>query len=474
MSHGSDTETGPGWRPTHGRSGASTFATLVIAWNTSEPSRLGEIAVPAGPAAHVLGRGGALADDTRPRVAWYRQRPGVLSPSPPLTSQAISRAQLLVTFDGEAVTVERIGKLPLVVSGQPCERQTLRPGDTARLGHELLLTCVERGDDALRPRGKAPAFEPGLADAAGIVGESPRAFLLRDELAFYATRSEHVLVTGSSGSGKELVARALHRMSQRRDGPFVARNAATIPEGVLDAELFGHAKNFPQAGMSERRGLFGEAEGGVLFLDELGEISAQMQAHLLRVLDAGEYQRLGDNQPRVADVRVVAATNRPLDQLKSDVVARFKLRLSVPPLDERREDIPALARHLVRRICASSSELRERLLDRHGEPRLDPALVEALVLHDYATEVRELESLLLLAVAKSRSDHLALGEDLSARLKLTVERPSAGDARELDKTTIEQALSRAKGSVTQAARELGLRDRNVLYRLMRKLDVTAK
>ncbi len=128
----------------------------------------------------------------------------------------------------------------------------------------------------------------------------------------------------------------------------------------MDAELFGHAKNYPNQGSPERRGLVGEADGGTLFLDEFAELPASLQAHLLRVLDDGEYHRLGDARARRADLRLIAATNRPEQSLKHDVLARLKARIAVPDFDARREDIPLLVAHLLRRQAAGAPALLER------------------------------------------------------------------------------------------------------------------
>src|SRR5262249_38405316 len=200
----------------------------------------------------------------------------------------------------------------------------------------------------MRASSEAASFAFGAADTHGIVGESPAAWALRDTVAFAARSVGHVLIHGESGVGKELVARAIHALSARRARPLGARNAATFPEALVDAELFGNAKNYPNPGMIEREGVVGEADGSTLFLDEIGELPAALQAHLLRVLDrGGEYQRLGEPRVRRADLRVVAATNRSIDELKHDLAARLTLRVEVPSLADRREDIPLLARHLL-------------------------------------------------------------------------------------------------------------------------------
>src|SRR5262249_47887878 len=159
---------------------------------------------------------------------------------------------------------------------------------------------------------------------------------------------------------------------------------------LLDAELFGHAKNYPNQGMPERLGLIGEADGGTLFLDEFAELPQAHQAHLLRVLDAGEYQRLGEGRRRTSFFRLIAATNRDPASLKHDVLARLILRIETPRLDECRDDIPLLARHLLRTMASSDSILATRFfVDARpsGEPRMSADLVRVLLTHAYTANV---------------------------------------------------------------------------------------
>ena len=201
------------------------------------------------------------------------------------------------------------------------QRCTLKPGDTLLLKNQLLLLCARR---PLEMRGlrdfPASAVGPfGEPDALGIVGESPAVWRLRDRIAWNAKAGRHVLILGESGTGKELAARALHTLSPLAGRRFVARNAATIPAGLVDAELFGNVKGYPNAGMPERPGLVGEADGGTLFLDEIGELPQSLHANLLRVLDGGEYHRLGGSSARRADIRLIAATNRDPGALKHDL-----------------------------------------------------------------------------------------------------------------------------------------------------------
>jgi two-component system nitrogen regulation response regulator GlnG/two-component system response regulator HydG len=329
------------------------------------------------------------------------------------------------------------------------------------------------------------------------VGESPAAYRLRDLAAFHAKASTNVLLLGPSGSGKELAARAIHRLSRRADRPWVARNAATFPAGLIDAELFGNPRNYPNPGMAERPGLIGQADGGTLFLDEIGELPAELQAHLLRVLDGdGEYHRLGEAAPRRADLRLVAATNRDAQALKHDLLARLTLRLRLPGLEERREDIPLLARHLLKQAAARDPEVAARFVADKGawagEPRIDPALVDHLVRHHFAAHLRELETLLWQAMAGSRHYYVALTEEVLAHWT-PAPRPAREDPRPADPPVgldeapppaqpgappeptldeIRAAIAAADGNLARAARALGL-SRYALYRVLRKHGIDA-
>jgi DNA-binding NtrC family response regulator len=182
---------------------------------------------------------------------------------------------------------------------------------------------------------------------------------------------------------------------------MVSRNAATIPESIADAELFGNARGYPNPGMPERPGLVGASHGSTLFLDEIGELSQASQARLLRVLDEGEYQRLGESRQRLADIRVIGATNRQPSELKHDLLARLTLTVTVPDLNARREDIPLLIRHLLRRHANRDPRAFERFFPANSiSPQLSREFVETLLHHHYTTNIRELEAQLLSAVVR--------------------------------------------------------------------------
>lgn len=462
---------------------------LVIAWSAAEPHRVGEVAIIADQGtAMELGRGpGEDPSAEQARVRFFRQRPASMIEGPPLASPGLSRRQLqLIPMMGGA-RIDRIGKCAVEVNGKRVDAAEVRAGDVIVLKRELVLFCTRRPAFVPSPR-LFPAKQWGAfgdADEVGILGESPHVWKLREAVAFAAKADTHVLLLGASGTGKELAARAIHRLSTREGKAFVARNAATLPSGLIDAELFGNAKNYPNPGMPDRPGLIGEADGGTLFLDEIGELPVELQSHLLRVLDAdGEYQRLGEGTARRSKFRLIAATNRDFSALKHDFAARFTARVELPSLGSRREDVPLLARHLLLRAAKKSPEIAGHFIAQneagHEYPRMHPLLVQHLLQRPYGANIRELDAVLWRAMSESHHDVIEVPSDLrssSVVADRTLEEPSdissvdrigAGDRPEPEPDEIRAALQKHDGRVAEAARTLGLRSRYALYRLMKK------
>jgi transcriptional regulator with AAA-type ATPase domain len=451
------------------RQGAARLA-LVIVWSEAAPERVGEVAILGPPGSvYVFGRGEPPEEEREGAwIAFARHRPGVIAPAARIEAPAISRRQLRVQVQEDALLVTRTGRCPMAVGGRDVDRAVLLPGETLLLKRQMLLLCVPRTDrlPPLRDFPSAACGAFGAPDALGILGESPAAWQLREETAFLAKADGNILVSGPSGAGKELVARAAHALSRRASGPFVARNAATLPPGLVDAELFGHARNYPNPGSPERPGLIGQADGGTLFLDEIGEASHEVQAHLLRVLDAGEYHRLGEATARRADVRLIAATNRAATELKHDLAARLPLRVRVPDLDERREDIPLLSFHLLRHARQANPDIGARFFA-GDHPRLDPALVDHLVRRPYTTHVRELDAILWRAMTASPSDVVML----PAEPDPAPPPPKAPRRAPPAEPTVDEIRAAARhhgGNLAQAARALGLANRYALYRLLKR------
>ncbi len=451
-----------------GDEGREAFG-LVIAWSMEETQRVGEIAFfREGRGPFVLGRG--EDEEGEPRAGFVRQRPGEIDPTGALGGRAISRRQLLVRSNAAGLEVERVGRCPMLLNGRIAERGAITEGDTVELKGQLLLLCVRRTLAMAEMRyltkeARGPFGEP---DAVGILGESPAVWQLRDRLAFAAKANTHVLLVGPSGTGKELAARSIHELSSRAKRPLVSRNAATFPPGLIDAELFGNVKNYPNPGMPERPGLVGQANGGTLFLDEIAELPQEMQAHLLRVLDAdGEYQRLGEATARRTDLRLIGATNRDPSALKHDLLARLTVQVELPPLEARREDIPLLVRHLLSRAAERSSEVGGRFVVRRADGRVDarvePALIDVLLRHQYKAHVRELDALLWRAMAESAKDVAEVPSEMRLSGSYEPLEPSADQVRAI--------LGEEKGNITRAARALGLSSRFALYRLMKKYGI---
>lgn len=449
---------------------------LVVAWS-AEPGHVGEALVPVPGRRFVFGRGLATGDDPEPRLFLVRQRPGENAVAEPLTTPRISRVQLTIVSDGDRLTVESPGMLPLTLRGVRVERCVVSPGDVLHLGRQLVLVCVRR--PSLFAGAPAERHPFGTVDADGLVGESAAAWEIRERIAYLAARSEHALILGPSGSGKEVVAQAIHARGRREARPLLSRNASTLPEGIVDAELFGNARGYPHAGIPERPGLIGQANGTTLFLDEIGDLPVGVQTHLLRVLDAGEYTRLGEATPRHSDFRLIAATNRPLSALRSDVLARFQLRLELPTIAARKEDLPLLVEHEIRRI-ATYDPIARRYLDEEGRPRLDLAWVVSLLARRFETNVRELQTLLWDALGRSPTD--VLGEGLEAPSEAPAhadERGDAGDPAEAtgqervenERERVERVLAEHNGSLEDAWRALGLANRYALRRLLKKHNI---
>jgi len=443
----------------------ATALALVVQWSRDEPDRIGEAFLfPPRRGGWTLGR--ALRQGVTPvgRAHPYQQRPGENVRRPGLASPRISREQLRLRPNRGGLVIDNVGSATLRVNGEELTRALVYPGDCVELHRELVLVCVERPTLMPRPDHLPPLHPFGRPDPHGMVGESPAAWRLRSRLALLAGVEGHVLLTGPSGTGKELAAAALHAGSSART--LVSRNATTFPEGLLDAELFGTARNYPNPGTPARLGAVGEADGGILFLDEIGEISHEAQAHLLRVLDSGEFQRLGEDRRRRSHFRLVGATNRPAEALKQDFLARLGRRVALPGLDERREDIPLLARHLLDRI-----DERNPHLFATGRPRLHPRLVQGLVRHHYTTHTRELGNLLWEAV-----EQWALGPG-GKYLDLPLappERPSRRyvDSASLTRDEVLAAYRRCGGVSARVVEELGLKNRFQLHRLRRRLDLS--
>ncbi|MBS2020390.1 MAG: sigma-54-dependent Fis family transcriptional regulator [Deltaproteobacteria bacterium] len=447
----------------------------MLAWSLDEPARLGE-AFPVERTT-AFGRGTPLSDDPAPRGSFVRSRPGQTTPCAPIANARISRIHLVLEPDGDDIRIRSVGRASMRINGNVVTEGVAREGDVVELHNAAVFYVCRRPLQLAPMMGEVTPFAFGDADPFGLVGESEAAWALRAAYAFAASTDRHVLLLGESGVGKELGARSIHGLSARNALPFIARNASTMPETLLDAELFGNAKNYPNAGMPERPGLIGEADGSTLFLDEIGDLPEKSQVHLLRVLDSdGEYQRLGESRTRRSSLKLVAATNRAPDTLKHDFLARFVHRIEIPGLPHRREDIPLVAAHILRRIATGNASIAARFFERRNgeiaEARLQPELVARLLRHPFTHHVRELERILWVAIGTASGDFIGVTPEVDAELRDSAD--SAAEVTEVDRETLAKALADNDRSPTKTAKALGLKNRYVLIRLLKKHGLSAK
>ncbi len=298
-----------------------------------------------------------------------------------------------------------------------------------------------------------------LEGSSDLIGESAGMQLVRRLIAKVAPTNSTVLILGETGTGKELVARALHDQSLRAEMPFVPINCGALPENLIESELFGHRKGAFTGAEEHRIGLFEVAHGGTLFLDEIGELPKSMQAKLLRFLESGEIRRVGDNESFICDVRVVCATNRRLDAMVADGAFREDLwfrintfEIPIPPLRERIDDIRLLAHHLA---------------VRHGAPAgcddevFAPEILAVLEQHTWPGNVRELanvieHALILCDSEPIRPEHLPQRFTVRQPLAAVMTTPSTVNLRDLELQAIQDALDRHSGNKPKAAEDLGI------------------
>jgi two-component system, NtrC family, response regulator AtoC len=339
---------------------------------------------------------------------------------------------------------------------------------------ELALTVrgalqANRLRQAMARAGEAPPAPTDRID--GIIGESPIMRRIKALIArIAASPASTVLVTGESGTGKDLVARAIHAHSDRSSGPFLNITCSALPSALLESELFGHERGAFTDAKTRKPGLFEHADGGTVFLDEVGEMEPPLQAKLLRFLEDKRFRRVGGAQDQRADVRVVAATNVDLREavragsFRGDLYYRLAvLAVQLPPLRERTEDLPAIAAHLIGRFNQEFGR------DVHT---IAPNALDLLTHHPWPGNIRELRNALERAVLLSEGSELQtddfgfLGatavDDAAFRL------PASGvDIRELERDLVVQALERAGGNQTRAAELLGMNRDQIRYRINR-------
>ncbi len=365
------------------------------------------------------------------------------------------------------------GGVPVRYAGRCVGALVVRWAPGVPVDPDDLAVLLTAGAAAVGPALTAAAAARTAADAPGVhglLGVSAGIREVRAAVERAASAPFPVLIEGESGSGKELVARSLHRLGPRRDRTFCPLNCAALPDDLVESELFGHARGAFTGAAAERQGVFEDAHGGTLFLDEVGELSLRAQAKLLRAIQEGEIRRVGENVARRVDVRLVTATNRDLraeaqaQRFRPDLLFRLDvIRIVVPPLRERREDLPLLVEHFWRDASARVG----------GKAVLSAATVAALVRHDWPGNVRELQNVLASLVVRAGRRGVVTPSALPAAFAGSPPAPGLrlDAARRLfEEHFIRAALVRAGGRRALAAKELGL-SRQGLAKLMSRLGL---
>jgi two-component system nitrogen regulation response regulator NtrX len=346
------------------------------------------------------------------------------------------------------------------------------------LSLEKTLITISRALEHGRLERENANLRARLDERTELIGQSEAIRVLREQIAMAAPTAGRVLIHGENGSGKELVARAVHALSARRDRPFVEVNCAAIPEELIESELFGHEKGAFTGALARRRGKFEAADGGTLFLDEIGDMSVKTQAKVLRALEEQAFERVGGREVVKVDVRVIAASNRQLDtliaqgQFREDLYYRLNvIPIEVPPLRVRRDDIPLLVDHFIAVFCAENGK---RLKTVSGE-----ALAYFLG-YDWPGNVRELRNMVERLVIMTPGDTIT-AEDLPVPLRPKEPAAAAPDGHERSLKEARDGFERAyilaelrahDWNMTRTAERLGI-ERSHLYRKIKAYGITA-
>ena len=358
------------------------------------------------------------------------------------------------------------GSIPLAVEGVQAGAFDFitKPWDNAALLQRINVALeINKPDTVIEEKGKF--------DRSFIIGRSPALLNILNTIERIAATDAPVLIMGENGTGKELIAEAIHRNSHRRSGPMVKVNLGGISSSLFESEMFGHKKGAFTGAIADREGRFGMSDGGTIFLDEIGDLDFNCQVKLLRVLQEHTYEMLGDSTPRRCDVRVVCATNADLPAMvrertfREDLFYRINLiTVTLPPLRERKEDIPLLVDHIVSRHCDICGTER---------PEITPDAIAFLQSLPYPGNIRELKNLVerTLLVSTSKS----LGER-DFRAQYTGDAPSGGQPAATttlesnERSAIETALARSGGNLSRTAALLGI-SRQALYRRIEKYGI---
>jgi DNA-binding NtrC family response regulator len=391
---------------------------------------------------------------------------------------------LMPQMDGRQVLTDIVQNWPeipvIMITGQaynvPVAIETAKKGSYSFLAKPIdlvqLKESVKEAIESKRPKVVSATIEEVMREI-GIVSASSTIEQIMGMAEKVAKTTVPVLITGESGVGKEVLARAIHAMSPRRERPFVSVDCGTLTETLLESELFGHVKGSFTGAMADKKGLFEIADGGTIFLDEIGNTNVNFQQKLLQVLNSGKVRRVGDPLDRDVDVRVISATNKSLQHLihdgtfRDDLFYRLnKYDIHIPPLRERREDVAPLVRHLLSKAC------REHSLQEHF---FSPAALDLLTRQDWRGNVRELDSvvtkLAIFAEVEEIDVHTvahALKAEIQGQRAFKIDtRPLMDQVEEFEKKLIIEALRANSGNQTRASEQLGV-ERTNFVKKMRK------
>lgn len=301
----------------------------------------------------------------------------------------------------------------------------------------------------------------------GIIAKSSKMLKIFELIKTVAPSNATVLITGETGTGKEIVARAIHHQSKRSNKPFIATSCAALAESLLESELFGHEKGSFTGAVGRKKGKFEAADKGTLFLDEIGEINANTQIHLLRALEEKKITRIGSNEEIAVDVRVITATNKDLRNMvlegtfREDLYYRLKVvTINLPPLKERKEDILPLAEHFLKKYAEENNKV---------VTQFSPGVIEFMLNYSWPGNVRELENMIEHGVILAKDNAVTMAELPQDIIHPTIQKEKTIEA--VTKTHILNVLEETKGNISKAADILGIR-RMTLYNKLKKYDLT--
>ena len=387
----------------------------------------------------------------------------------PLTDKTVSRKHLMAALEGEAVVLRDQGSTNgTFIHGSRFKEITIGYGAEIKLGRTIIKLLPE--EEFVEP-------EPSRENCFGqLLGSDTKIRQLFKLLQDVAVTDATVLIEGETGTGKELIAEEIHNHSERRDGPFVVFDCGSVPRELIESALFGHLKGSFTGAISDRKGAFAEANGGTIFLDEIGEMALELQPSLLRVLDKRAVRKVGSNVYEDIDVRVVAATNRDLraevanKAFREDLYYRLAvIRVAVPALRERGSDIPLLVEHFVKQFAS----------DKHL--RVSPEDSARLQRHSWPGNVRELRNVVERACVLSDGEYIntddAFADDNAPTLGIRTDLPFKEAKGQLverfEREYIEDLMRRHKMNLSAAAREAQI-DRKHLRELIRKYDLDSR